>query len=89
MPSISFTSHLERHVECPPKDVMGDTVRAVLDDALRDNERALAYVLDEQGSLRDHMVIFVNGRAVKDRLRLSDPVPEDAEVFVMQALSGG
>ena len=43
--------------------------------------------LDDQGVLRKHMVVFVNGNAIGDRATLSDPVPKDAEVYVMQALS--
>jgi hypothetical protein len=35
------------------------------------------------------MIVFVDGRAIKDRKELSDAVPENGEVFVMQALSGG
>lgn len=89
MPHIAFTTHLERHVNCPARNVEGSTVRAVLEAAFADNDRARAYVLDEQGALRHHMVIFVNGRAVKDRDRLSDQVSNDAELYVMQALSGG
>jgi hypothetical protein len=46
-------------------------------------------VLDEHGAVRPHMVIFVNGRQIRDRISLSDPVSADAEVHVMQALSGG
>ena len=89
MPHIAFTTHLENRVDCPARVVPGKTVRAVLDAAFEGNERALAYVLDEQGALRRHMVIFVNGRAVKDRTTLLDTVADDAEVYVMQALSGG
>jgi hypothetical protein len=35
------------------------------------------------------MLVFVNGQMVRDREKLSDPVPLHAEVHVMQALSGG
>jgi hypothetical protein len=35
------------------------------------------------------MVVFVNGEPIKDREGLSDPVPADGEIYVMQALSGG
>jgi hypothetical protein len=35
------------------------------------------------------MVVFVDGRQVRDRRRLSDPVPHDGEIYVAQALSGG
>jgi hypothetical protein len=35
------------------------------------------------------MVIFVDGRALKDRRTLNDRVADNAEIFVMQALTGG
>ena len=47
------------------------------------------YVLDEHGALRFHMAIYVNGVPIADRRGLSDAVGDTAEIFVMQALSGG
>ena len=47
------------------------------------------YVLDDQGALRRHVAVYVNGAAVRDRTRLSDPLGSDDEVYVFQALSGG
>ena len=35
------------------------------------------------------MIVFVNGEQIHDRIPLTDPVPAGAEVYVMQALSGG
>jgi sulfur carrier protein ThiS len=46
-------------------------------------------VLDDQGALRRHVAIYVNGRPVGDRVRLTDPVAADDEIYVFQALSGG
>jgi len=46
-------------------------------------------VLDERGSIRQHMVAFIDGELVRDRERLSDPVKPDSAVDVIQALSGG
>jgi hypothetical protein len=89
MPRVVFTENLQRHVDCPPRDVEGRTVREVLDNAFATNDRARGYVLDEHGSVRKHMIVFVNGEMVRDRATLSDPVLADAEVYVMQALSGG
>jgi sulfur-carrier protein len=89
MVRVSFTQNIQRHVPCPPSGVTGATVREVLESVFRENERARNYVLDDQGALRRHMIVFVNGAAVRDRLTLADPVPNDAEVHVMQALSGG
>ncbi len=89
MAAVSFTPNLERHVECPSKNVEGSTVRAVLDRVFADNPRLRGYVVDETGALRLHMLIFVDGQQIVDREKLSDPVRSTSEVYVMQSLSGG
>lgn len=89
MARVVFTSNLRQHVACPTVEAAGRTVREVLDAAFRENPPARSYVLDDQGAIRRHMIVFVNGKAIADRAGLSDPVPEGAEVYVMQALSGG
>jgi len=89
MPRVVFTQNLQRHVECPETTAAGRTVREVLDAVFAANPRARGYVLDDQGELRHHMTIFVDGTLIRDRVRLSDPVAESGEVYVMQALSGG
>jgi hypothetical protein len=89
MPRLIFTPNLQRHVACPPGEWAGGSVREVLEAFFATNARARGYVLDDQGALRHHMAVFVNGVQVHDRTGLSDPVPADGEVYVMQALSGG
>ena len=89
MARVVFTENLQRHVECPPREVEGATVRQALDRVFEDNQRARSYVLDEQGVVRKHVAIFVDGAAVRDRRGLSDAVGPDTEIYVMQALSGG
>jgi molybdopterin synthase sulfur carrier subunit len=89
MPRVVFTKNLQRHVNCPPAEAPGGTVRAVLDAVFAANPPLRGYVLDEQGRLRRHVVVFVDGEQVRDRLTLSDPVAERGEIAVMQALSGG
>ena len=89
MVTVSFTPNLQRHVGCPPTEVEGATVRQILDAVFQQNPRARGYVLDDQGAVRAHMVVFVDGRQVQDRLGLSDRVPGGAEIYVAQALSGG
>jgi molybdopterin synthase sulfur carrier subunit len=89
MAKVAFTPNLRRHVACPDVAVDGATVRAVLDAVFAANPPLRGYVLDDQGALRKHMVIFLDGRQVVDRAGLSDPVGADAEIYVMQALSGG
>lgn len=89
MPRVAFTPNLARHVNCPIKEADGSTVREVLDAVFGENPRLGAYVLDDQGAVRRHMSVFVDGRQIKDRIGLSDPVSQDSQIFVAQALSGG
>jgi hypothetical protein len=64
-------------------------LRAVLDEYFRENEKARGYVLDEQGRIRRHMVVFIDGELVQDRDGLSDRVEPESVIDVIQALSGG
>jgi sulfur-carrier protein len=89
MPTLRFTATLARHRDTPVIGAEGATVADVIAAGLADDPFLKAYVLDEQGRLRKHVNIFVDGRKVADRLRLTDPVGPDSEIYVLQALSGG
>ena len=43
-------------------------------------------MIDEQGRIRRHIRIFVNGEQVRD---LTQPLTATDEVIIVQALSGG
>ena len=89
MATIRFTRNIQRHVECPDRDVDGATLRDVLERYFAGNERVRGYVLDDQGRLRHHMAIFIDGQQLQDRDHLSDAVAPGAVIDVVQALSGG
>lgn len=89
MPDVTFTGALQHHLAAPPARVGGATVREALEEVFRTNPRLRGYVLDDQGRLRRHVIVFVDGEPVADRDGLRDPVHAAAKVFVMQALSGG
>ncbi len=89
MPLIRFTTNIQRHTPCPEAHVSGATLRAALDAYFAQYESARTYVLDDQGALRKHMVVFIDGVHLRDRTHLSDEVGESSTVDVMQALSGG
>lgn len=89
MPKVVFTANLQRHVACPPLDTEATTVRGALDEVFAENPPLRSYVLDDQGRLRHHVVIFVDGQRIRDPISLSDPVGKSNEIYVMQALSGG
>jgi len=89
MARIVFTPNIQRLVECPETEAAGVNVREVLDNVFASNPQARSYVLDDQAVLRRHMTIFVDGRAIRDRAGLSDPVSAGSRIYVFQALSGG
>jgi sulfur-carrier protein len=89
MVTVTFTPNIQRHVSCPPSGVDGQTVRQALEAVFEKNPQARGYVLDDQGAVRSHMVVFVDGQQIQDRQNLSDSVREDGEIYVAQALSGG
>ena len=89
MPRVEFTPNLRRHLEVPSVEVPAATVREALECVFADHPRLRGYIVDEQGRLRQHVVVFVDGQAARDRTGLTDPLSDGSEVFVMQALSGG
>ncbi|HVS98665.1 MAG TPA: MoaD/ThiS family protein [Puia sp.] len=90
MPTVRFTYALKRHFPALKDTAAGG---ATLEEVLREMEAAYpgmrSYILDEQGSLRKHVNIFIDGCMITDRQRLSDPFNGNSEIYIMQALSGG
>jgi molybdopterin synthase sulfur carrier subunit len=89
MAKVVFTPNMQRHVWCPEAEAPGRTVREVLENVFSENLQVRSYVLDDQSGLRKHMTIFIDGRRIRDRAKLSDPVAESSTIHVLQALSGG
>jgi hypothetical protein len=89
MATVRFTQNIQRHVPCPTREIAGSTLRDVLNEYFRENGRARGYVLDEQGKVRQHMIVFIDGEMAQDRDHLSDPVKDNSLIDVIQALSGG
>jgi sulfur-carrier protein len=87
--TIAFTANLRRHVECPSAQVDGATVRECLDAYFAEHPTVRSYVVDEQGAIRRHVAVFVGGAQIFDPIALTDAVDDNAEIYVMQALSGG
>ena len=89
MPTIIFTRQLERFLEAPCATVQGTTLCEALAAVFASRPTLRGYVLDDQGALRRHIAVYVNGVALRDRERLTDPVGADDEIYVFQALTGG
>ena len=89
MPHVRFAANLARQTAAPAAHVAAATVADALAAVFARHPPLRGYVLDDQGALRKHVAIFVDGDCVRDRQALSDAVQPESEVFVVQALSGG
>lgn len=89
MPTVTFAPALTRHVACPPQDVPAPTVRAALEAAFAAAPALKGYVLDEQGGVRKHVAVFVNGDMLQRDGALDRGLEGGDRVMVIQALTGG
>ena len=89
MPEVVFAPAIQRHQPCPACRVEAATVRAALDQVFAGHPALRDYIVDEQGALRRHLAIFIDGEGIRDRRRLSDAVAAGTRIYVVQALSGG
>ena len=89
MATIAFTRHLEAVGPTAPCAYGGATVGELIDAVSQDYPRLKGYVLDDQGRLRKHIAVFVDGGMVARESALGLAVGDTSEVYVFQALSGG
>ncbi len=73
----------------PDCTAAGTTVAEVVRDLEQQFPGLAAYLVHEDGSLRQHVNIFLDKRWLADRRRLSDQIGGVEQLYVMQALSGG
>lgn len=89
MASLHFTQNLTRHTDCPSAQLAATTVAELFERYFESWPAVRDYVLDNQGEVRHHVKVLVDGRNLRDRSKLMDHLNPDSEVYVFQALSGG
>ena len=89
MPRVVFAPAIQRHVQTPPQVVVASTIRDALNRVFEAQPALRDYIVDEQGALRKHVAIFIDDAQIPDRDNLDQRVGEQAEIYVVQALSGG
>lgn len=89
MAHLFFAASIQRHVATPEREVDARTLGEALAAAFDAQPRLRGYILDDQGALRRHLAVFIDGHPVRDRQHLSDALGEASRVYVVQALSGG
>ena len=67
-------------------EARGATLGALFDDLDQHFPGIRFRVVDEQGKIRPHMRVFINGAQA---MELSHPLSENDEIALVQALSGG
>jgi sulfur carrier protein ThiS len=86
---IAFTPHLRAVAPEGVSDCPGATLAEVLNALAADYPRLNDYVRDDQGRLRKHIAIFIDGTMVPRQTALAYRLEAASDVFVFQALSGG
>lgn len=90
MATVKFTYALKRfYPDLDTLEVLAEDVNSVVQSIDLTYPGIKSYLLDDQGSLRKHVNIFVDGALITDRTTLLDKLTENSEVYIMQALSGG
>ena len=92
MVRLEFAPAIQRlgeRVPRAPLDVDAATLGMALEAAFAAVPPLRGYLLDDQGAVRKHVAVFVNGTLLHDRSNLSRPVGAGDRIFVAQALSGG
>ena len=92
MPKVVLASALRRWLPGEGElafEVDAADVRTALEHVFGHYPALRGYVLDERGSVRHHVALFVDNTALRDKSDLSQPLRAGSELYVMQALSGG
>jgi molybdopterin converting factor small subunit len=83
---VLIPSALRSYTQSGRAEAQGATLAALLDDLERQYPGIRFRMVDEQGRIRRHIRIFINGRQCHD---LTQALSAADEVIIAQALSGG
>ena len=90
MAKIEFSLQLASHVDCPASgELQPGSLREGLNHWFEQYPNLADYLLDDDGQLRGHLSVFIDGEIAVQAEALDAQVADEADVFVMQAISGG
>jgi hypothetical protein len=79
MASVHFTPNLARHTECPAMSLEVATIADLFARYFEQWPQVRGFVLDDQGEVRKHVKVLVDGHNLRDRSRT--PIsPSDFEM---------
>jgi molybdopterin synthase sulfur carrier subunit len=88
MPLVKFFGNLRQLAQSSHFRVEGNTVRSLLDQLCRPNQ-ALSEAIFDNGQLRPHVRVVVNGHDVQLEQGLDTPLEENDQVAIFPPLGGG
>jgi sulfur-carrier protein len=89
MAKVSFTEHVAKIASGAGGVYEGETLRDALAQVWRAHPGLKSYILDDQGQVRKHVAIFIDGELAPRASALDRSMSASSDVYVMQALSGG
>ena len=90
MVKVKFTSALKQFFpDLSTQELEGASIKELITSIESIYPGMQDYLLEEDGSLRKHVNIFVRDEMMVDRHRLSDTLIDGDDVLIFQALSGG
>jgi sulfur-carrier protein len=87
--SITFAAHLQRHVAILAQTIEAATIGEAIDRACEAAPAMRHYVLDDQGHVRKHVAVFIDGEMLLPRTDMQRALGAGANIHVIQALTGG
>lgn len=90
MAIIKFTSSLKRFFpELRPVEIQAHSVKEAIDAIEQEYNGLTAYLLEDDGRLREHVNLYIGEQLIQDRQGLTDTLSDQDELYIMQAISGG
>lgn len=90
MPTVEFTDVLRRFFpELQPTQTEEGSLYDIVAHLDQQYPGLRNYVLDDQGNVRKHVAIAVNGAFVREKTARAILLDADASLLILQALSGG
>lgn len=88
MIKVFLTANLQKYYPVSQFEADAGSLSQLL--AIMDAERPQfsSYIVEESGTVRKHVNVFVNGKLIP-KMAAGREIPPGSEVHIMQALSGG
>ena len=90
MAHVHFTSALKPFFpEIESLEIEAESIAELIEHIEKVYPGIKTFVLQDDGSIRKHVNIYIDNQLIEDEINLSDPITKTTQVHIFQALSGG